>query len=103
MARKSNPTTQPVALHVTLLEGFDVKARADGSVHTIKANGKVIGEVCVGAKKVRLNLREPVKNAPKGVTPSGKSKRWAGGSVNVTADNVTAARALLSAAVAAAP
>lgn len=68
---------QPVvALHTTLLEGLTVKSRADGSVHTVKANGKVVGEVCVGTKRVRLNLREPVTNAPKpgGVSPRSGAK-----------------------------
>ena len=37
------------ALHVRLLEGFDVKSRDDGSVHTVKnSDGKVVAEVCVG-------------------------------------------------------
>jgi hypothetical protein len=93
------------SLHDTLLDGFDVKSRADGTVHTIKANGKVVGEVCVGTKKVRLNLKAtPAKGAvPKSIALDGKSKTWAGGGVIVTDENVTAARALVSAVVAAVP
>src|SRR5579862_7429598 len=93
------------SLHQQLLEGFEVKSRKDGTVHTIRAaDGKtVIGEVCVGAKATRLNLRAPVAKPPRDVTLGGKSKSWAGGGTVVTDANVTACRALLSAAVATVP
>lgn len=88
-----------------LLDGLEVKSRDDGSVHTIKAHGKVVAEVCVGARKVRLNVKaEPAKGkVPKSVTLAGKSKTWAGGGLNVEPGNVKAARALLAAVVAAVP
>ena len=62
-------TTTEKALHVRLLEGFEVKARPDGTVHTIRAGGKVVAECCVGTKKVRLNLRDiPAKGkTPKSI------------------------------------
>lgn len=89
----------------TLLDGLNVKSRDDGSVHTIKGgNGKVVAEVCVGARKVRLNLKAvpPKGKVPKAIELGGRSKSWEGGGVNVTAANVKQARALLAAVVAAA-
>lgn len=83
------------SLHQQLLDGFDVKSRDDGTVHTIKREGKTVAEVCVGAKKVRLNVRESVK-APKNLELSGKSKTWAGGGCIVTEENLAACRALLA-------
>lgn len=90
----------------TLLDGLDVKSRDDGSVHTIKGgNGKVVAEVCVGARKVRLNLKAapPKGKVPKSIDLSGHSKSWEGGGLNVEPKNAKAARALLAAVVAAAP
>jgi hypothetical protein len=97
-------TTTP-SLRVRLLEGFDVRSRADDSVHTVKANGRVIAEVCEGKKQTRLNLRElPAKVKPaKNVTLGGKSKSWPGGGTVVTDANLTAARALLTAVAKATP
>ena len=89
-------------LHMQLLEGFDCKSRADGSVHTIKANGRTVAECCVGAKTIRLNVRADVK-PPKGLTLSGKSKSWPTGGLVVTEDNLASARALLTSAVEKAP
>lgn len=86
--------TNTDALHTRLLDGLTVKSRADGTVHSIKRDGKTVAEVCVGAKKVRLNLRDAVK-PPKGVELSGKSKTWAGGGCIVTDENLAACRALL--------
>jgi len=87
------------SLHSQLLDGFSVKSRQDGSVHTIKSTaGTVVAEVCVGTRKVRVNLRTAPKTTPKGLVLGGKSKSWATG-VIVTADNVTACRALLDTAV----
>jgi hypothetical protein len=95
------------SLHETLLDGLNVKSRADGSVHTVRAaDGKtVVGEVCVGKKQTRLNFRElPAKvKAPKNLELSGKSKSWEGGGVIVTDANVKAARALLAQVVDATP
>lgn len=98
-------TTTEKALHVRLLEGFEVKARPDGTVHTIRAGGKVVAECCVGTKKVRLNLRDiPAKGkTPKSIELSGRSKSWPGGGVNVDEGNLTAARALLAAITAVKP
>jgi hypothetical protein len=90
------------ALHTRLLDGFDVKSRDDGTVHTVKANSRTVAEVCVGKKNTRLNIREVPKGAPKNLDLGGKSKSWAGG-VIVDASNLTACRALLSACVKAAP
>jgi len=86
------------ALHQQLLDGFEVKSRDDGTVHTVKHEGKTVAEVCVGAKKTRLNVRGAVK-APKGITLGGKSKTWAGGGAEVTEENLPAARTLLSSIV----
>jgi hypothetical protein len=85
--------TQP--LHRQLLDGLTVKSRADGSVHTVKADGKTIAEVCVGVKATRLNLRANAK-APKSLTLTGKSKSWPGGGLVITDKNVAAARVLLA-------
>src|SRR5438067_1371247 len=93
----SAKSTTPQPLHKRLLDGFEVKSRQDGTVHSIKAQGKTVGEICVGKKSVRLNLRAEVK-APEGVELSGKSKSWPGGGLVVTDANLTAARALLTAA-----
>lgn len=100
MARKAATTEKP--LHLQLLDGFEVKSRDDGSVHTIKQGKATVAEVCVGARKVRLNLRAAVKPLPKGLELDGKSKTWAGGGVVVTPDNLAAARAVLAAAAKAA-
>lgn len=97
MARKT--TTAPQPLHVALISGLDTKARKDGTVITVKAGSKTVGEVCCGKKFVRLNLRTAAKATPKGLVLGGKSKSWPGGGVVVTADNVAACRALLDAAV----
>jgi hypothetical protein len=83
------------ALHQQLLEGFEVKSRKDGTVHTVKHGGRTVAEVCVGTKKVRLNVRAQVK-APKNLPLAGKSKTWAGGGCILTEENVSAARALLA-------
>lgn len=83
------------SLHEQLLDGFEVKSRDDGTVHTIKREGRAVAEVCVGARKVRLNVRDAVK-APKNLKLSGKSKSWAGGGVIVTNENLAACRALLA-------
>src|SRR4051794_21828615 len=95
------------SLHSQLLDGLNVKSRADGSVHTIRAaDGKtVVAEVCVGKKQTRLNVRElPAKiKAPKSLELGGKSKSWPGGGVIVTEGNVKAARDLLAAVVGAVP
>src|SRR5947207_845480 len=93
------PATTNQPLHMQLLDGFEVKSRDDGSVHTIKAHGRTVAECCVGAKKVRLNVRADVK-PPKGLTLSGKSKSWPTGGLVVDETNLTAARALLASAVA---
>jgi hypothetical protein len=100
MARKAT-TTQEKPVHVLLLDGFDVHSRPNGSVHTIKLEGKTVAEICVGTKKTRLNLRSAPKPAPRNLTLDGKSKSWPGGGVIVTPDNVAAARAVLTAATAA--
>src|SRR5438445_2863960 len=91
------------SLHARLLDGFEHKSRKDGTVHTLHAQGQVIGEVCVGKRNVRLNLRKAPSKAPKNITLVGKSKSWAGGGVIVDEKNLTACRALLSAAVASTP
>ena len=83
MPRKTTTTDKP--LHVALLDGFEVKSRANGTVHTIKQGNATVAEVCVGAKKVRLNLRSASKPAPKNLKLDGKSKTWAGGGVVVHA------------------
>ena len=85
-------------LHVQLLDGLTYKSRTDGSVHTIKANGKVIGEVCVGRNRVRLNLKSALPAASRKML-GGKSRSWAGGGMIVTDANVKDARALLELAV----
>jgi len=86
-----------------LLDGLDVKSRADGTVHSVRANGRTVAEVCVGSRKVRVNVKsEPSKGMPKSITLEGKSKTWAGGGINVDKGNVRAAHALLAAVVAAA-
>lgn len=88
-----------------LLDGLDHKSRPSGTVLTVKAAGKTVAEVCVGARAVRLNLRAapPKGKVPKSITLGGHSKSWAGGGVIVTAANVAAARALLVAVTAGAP
>jgi hypothetical protein len=88
----------PASLHQQLLAGLDVKSRQNGSVHTIKANGKVVAEVCVGTKKVRLNFRNELPAKERKLL-SGKSKSWPGGGMIVTADNLKEARALLDLAI----
>jgi hypothetical protein len=90
------------ALHQRLLQGFDVKSRDDGTVHTVKVSNRTVAEVCVGKKNTRLNIREVPKGAPKNLDLGGKSKSWAGG-VILTDANLTGCRALLSACVKAAP
>jgi hypothetical protein len=100
MARKATTTEKP--LHLQLIDGFEVKSRPNGTVHTVKAGKTVVAEVCVGAKKVRLNLRTAPKLAPKNLTLDGKSKSWPGGGVIVTPENLAAVRALLAAAAKAA-
>jgi hypothetical protein len=86
----------------TLLDGLTVSSRKDGTVHTIKREKATVAEVCVGTRAVRLNLRNaPAKNrVPKSIKLVGKSKSWPGGGVVVTAENATAARAVLSAVAA---
>jgi hypothetical protein len=100
MPAKKTSADKP--LHLQLLDGFEVKSRPNGTVHTVKAGKATVAEVCVGAKKVRLNLRAAVKPAPKGIKLDGKSKTWAGGGLVVTPENLAAARALLAAAAKAA-
>ncbi|HEY2372087.1 MAG TPA: hypothetical protein VGH82_06030 [Gaiellaceae bacterium] len=99
MARKSTNTAAP--LHRRLLEGFDVKSRKDGTVHTIRAGKTVVAEVCVGKRATRLNVRAERKT-PKGITLSGESKSWPSGGVVVTEANLADARALLT-SIASAP
>jgi len=84
--------------HAQLLDGIkDVKSRKDGSVHTIRSNGKVVAEVCVGKKATRLNFRSRPKLVPKSVALTGKSTVWAGGGLIVTETNLAAAKSILSA------
>ena len=86
----------PTAPHVTLLDGLNVKSRADGTVHTIKsAAGAVVAEVCVGKKQTRLNFKQTPKSLPKSVELSGQSKSWPGGGIVVTAANASAVRSVL--------
>ncbi len=96
MAR-TKVTAPAKALHVALLDGFEVKSRDNGTVHQIKADGKTVAEVCVGARAVRLNLRSAPKPAPKNLALKQGSKTWLGGGVVVTPDNLAAARAVLAA------
>src|SRR5579864_6042657 len=90
-----NPKTNK-PLHEQLIEGFEVKSRDDGSVHTVKHNGRTVAEICVGKKKVRLNVRAAVK-PPKNLELGGTSKSWPMGGVVVAEYNLAAARALLAA------
>jgi hypothetical protein len=93
-ATKTTPTT---ALHTVLLEAFDVKSRADGSVHSIRdKSGRTVAEVCVGKKNTRINLKQvPPAKARKSLVLEGKSKSWPGGGLVVTSANVAAVRKLL--------
>jgi hypothetical protein len=87
-------------LHKQVIDGtgLDVHERPNGTVLTLRHERKVIGEICVGARATRLNLKSKPKAAPKGLALGGQSKSWACG-VILTADNVAAVRALLAAAV----
>lgn len=97
MAARTKKATTDTPVHVALLDGFEVKSRPNGTVHTVKVEGKVVAEVCVGTRATRLNLRNAVK-PPKGVELVGKSRSWQGGGLVVTPENLSAARALLTAA-----
>jgi hypothetical protein len=99
MPRK-NTDTQP--LHTRLLDGFTYTSRANGSVHTIKAGKTTVGEVVIGKKTVRLNLRAK-GHVPKDLKLSGKSRSWPMGGVLITEANLAAARALLSSIASAKP
>jgi hypothetical protein len=105
MPAKSTTVVVPDTTHTKLLAGFAVKERADGSVITIKSSaGKTVAEVCVGSKKVRLNVKsERGLSAAQRKLLGGKSKSWVAGGVNVTADNLEAARGIIAAVVGAAP
>ncbi len=89
------------SLHQQLLKGLEgVRSRPDGTVHTLHVGGAVIGEVCVGTRAVRLNLRTRPKVVPKGLDLSkSKSKTWVGGGLVVTDANVKEAKTLLAAVI----
>lgn len=74
--------------------GADAGERASGC--------RRLAEVCVGSRKVRMNVRSAIK-APKGLVLSGKSKSWAGGGVIITEANLAAARTLLASLTSAPP
>jgi hypothetical protein len=88
------------SIHSQLLDGLQVKSRADGSVHTVKAEGKVVAEVCVGTRKTRVNFKASPKSLPKGLALDGKSKTWAGGGIVVDESNVAKVCAILAQLVA---
>jgi hypothetical protein len=84
-------------LHVRLLEGLDVRSRADGSVHNIKnPDGKTVAEVCVGKNVTLLNffseLSVPI---PDGLIFSGRDQRFPGRGLCITPENLLRARELL--------
>jgi hypothetical protein len=68
----------------------------------VKVEKKAVAEVCVGAKKARLNVRAKAQ-VPKGLKLSGKSKSWPEGGVVATESNLAAARALLTSLTSAPP
>lgn len=84
-------------LHVRLLEGLDIRSRADGSVHNIKTpDGKTVAEVCVGKNVTLLNffseLSVPI---PDGLIFSGRDRRFPGRGLRITPENLLPARELL--------
>jgi len=84
-------------LHVRLLEGLEVRPRADGSVYNIKnRDGKTVAEVCVGKNVTLLNffseLSVPI---PDGLTFSGRDRRFPGRGLRVTPENLLRAREYL--------
>lgn len=84
-------------LHVRLLEGLDVRSRADGSVHNIKnPAGKTVAEVCVGKDVTRLNffseLSVPI---PDGLILGGRDQRFPDRGLRLTPENLLRARELL--------
>jgi hypothetical protein len=77
-----------------LVKGLETKARPDGSVTQIKAEGKTVAEVCRGKSSVRVNFRQRPKGAPKDML-AGASKTWEGGGVVITEENVGIVRTLI--------
>ena len=82
----------------TLLKGLDVHSRDTGEVHTIRGkDGSTVGEVCVGKRAVRVNVRQ-APGKVRGVTFGGKSKAWAAGAVATAANAAALHSALVAAA-----
>lgn len=74
MPAKPNPRPR----HVRLLAGFEVKARDDGSVHTVKANGTVVAEVCAGKSNATLKRVAAVAAPAKVANPRVAAHRTSG-------------------------
>src|SRR4051794_12755917 len=85
------------------MDGFSVKSRADGTVHSIKADGRTVAEVCVGQKNVRLNLRSTPKEGAEERHARREVEDVGWRRCDIAEGNLAACRALLSAAVDSAP
>ena len=86
-------------LAARLLAGFSYESRVGTKeVHTIHSKtGITVGEVCVGATKIRLNFKKPLIGAPAtNIVLSGRDRSWPGKGCNITSANLDDARRLIA-------